>query len=42
VRGGVSGLGIVNLVAGMADLSWLLAARDRPSADGRDRAEPPL
>ena len=29
VRGGVSGLGVVNLAAGIADLSWVFAARER-------------
>lgn len=30
VRGGVSGLGVVNLVAGFADLAKALTARERP------------
>jgi hypothetical protein len=30
VRGGVSGLGVVNLVAGFADLLVALTARQRP------------
>jgi hypothetical protein len=29
VRGGVSGLGLVNLVVGFADLTLVLGARDR-------------
>ena len=31
VRGGVSGLGVVNLVAGFADLAKALTARERSS-----------
>ena len=30
VRGGVSGLGVVNLVAGFADLTVALGSRERP------------
>ena len=35
VRGGISGLGVVNLVAGLADLSRVFTTRDRVTlADG--------
>ena len=37
VRGGVSGLGVVNLVVGFADLTLVFGARDRssvPLSDG--------
>src|SRR5579862_1739433 len=36
VRGGVTGLGLVNLVAGFADLALVFAARDQelPAHDG--------
>jgi len=40
VRGGISGLGIVNIVAGFADLMWVFTARERTSLtlrDGTDR-----
>src|SRR6266852_1374472 len=40
VRGGISGLGIVNLVAGFADLMWVFTARERTRLtfrDGTDR-----
>jgi hypothetical protein len=32
VRGGVTGLGLVNLLAGLADLALLFAARERHDA----------
>jgi hypothetical protein len=32
VRGGVTGLGVVNLLAGLADLALLFAARERHDA----------
>ncbi len=35
VRGGVSGLGVVNLVAGLADLVPLFLTRDRDDAADR-------
>ena len=35
VRGGVSGLGVVNLVAGLADLVPLFLRRDRDDAADR-------
>ena len=38
VRGGVSGLGIVNLVVGFADLVVVLSARDRSSVSLGDGA----
>jgi hypothetical protein len=31
VRGAISGLGVVNLVAGFAELSWVFTARDHVS-----------
>jgi len=37
VRGGVSGLGVVNLVAGFADLTTALTARERPGVSISDR-----
>jgi len=41
VRGGISGLGVVNLVAGFADLASMFA-RPRSSLSLRDTTEPPL
>ena len=38
VRGGVSGLGIVNLVVGFAELTVVLGARDRSAVSLRDGA----
>jgi hypothetical protein len=41
VRGGVTGLGVVNLVAGFVDLALVFAARDRadaPMHDGTGRS----
>jgi len=38
VRGGVSGLGIVNLVVGFAELAVVLSARDRSSVSLGDGA----
>jgi len=42
VRGAISGLGVVNLVAGFVDLSGVIGGRDRPSGvqlgDGHGRA----
>lgn len=41
VRGAVTGLGVVNLVAGCADLAMVFAARERRDAtrpDGRERS----
>jgi len=38
VRGGVSGLGVVNLVAGFADLVVALATRERSSMSLSDRS----
>jgi hypothetical protein len=37
VRGGVSGLGVVNLAAGFADLVGALAGRERSSVSLGDR-----
>jgi hypothetical protein len=37
VRGAISGLGVVNLVAGFADLSWVFTARDHISLADRSR-----
>ena len=36
VRGGVSGLGVVNLVAGFADLAMALSTRERPGVSMGD------
>ncbi len=36
VRGGVTGLGVVNLVAGFADLALVFAARDHTDAPMHD------
>lgn len=38
VRGGVSGLGIVNLVVGFVELTVVLSARDRSGVSLRDGA----
>jgi hypothetical protein len=38
VRGGVSGLGIVNLVVGFTELTIVLSARDRSDVSLRDGA----
>jgi len=40
VRGGVSGLGVVNLVAGFADLAKALTARERSSVSIGDGTRP--
>jgi len=40
VRGAVSGLGLVNLFAGFADLAVLFAARDRGEVSLQDGAGP--
>ena len=40
VRGGVSGLGVVNLIAGFADLLLALAARESSSISLDDGAGP--
>jgi hypothetical protein len=42
VRGGVSGLGIVNLVVGFAELTVVLSARDRSGVSLGDGAGRPL
>jgi hypothetical protein len=42
VRGGVSGLGIVNLVVGFAELVGVLSARDRSGVSLGDGAGRPL
>jgi hypothetical protein len=42
VRGGVSGLGVVNLVVGFADLALVLTSRARSGVSFRDGTEPPL
>jgi hypothetical protein len=39
VRGAVTGLGVVNLVAGFADLATVFAARERRDAARPDGAE---
>lgn len=41
VRGAVTGLGVVNLVAGFADLALLFAARDRHDVSVPGGAGPP-
>ena len=38
VRGAVTGLGVVNLVAGFADLALVFSARERGDASGRPTA----
>ena len=38
VRGAVTGLGVVNLVAGFADLALVFGARERGDASGRPTA----
>jgi hypothetical protein len=40
VRGGVSGLGVVNLIAGFADLVVALTTRDRPGVSIGDGTGP--
>ena len=40
MRGAVSGLGLVNLFAGFADLAVLFAARDRGEVSLQDGAGP--
>jgi hypothetical protein len=35
VRGAITGLGVVNLVAGFADLALMFASRERGDASGR-------
>lgn len=40
VRGGVTGLGVVNLVAGFAELALVFAARDRADAPMHDSTGP--
>jgi hypothetical protein len=42
VRGGVSGLGVVNLIVGFADLTLVITSRERPGVSLGDGAEPPL
>lgn len=42
VRGAISGLGVVNLVAGFLELSLVFAARERPDVSLRDGSERPL
>jgi hypothetical protein len=41
VRGAVTGLGVVNLVAGFVDLAMVFAARARRDATGPDAAARP-
>ena len=38
LRGAVSGLGVVNLIAGFADLAYFFGPRPEP-VEGRERAE---
>ena len=42
VRGGVSGLGVVNLVVGFADLALMLTSRERSGVSVGDETRPPL
>jgi hypothetical protein len=42
VRGGISGLGVVNLVVGFADLAWVLTTRERSSVSLSDGTGRPL
>lgn len=42
VRGGISGLGVVNLIAGFADLAWVFTAREGSSLSLRDDTGPRL
>jgi hypothetical protein len=41
IRGGISGLGVVNLFAGFSELSLLFAARERDGIARQDPAETP-
>ena len=41
VRGGVSGLGVVNLAVGFADLALVLTTRERSGASLGDGSGPP-
>lgn len=40
VRGGISGLGVVNLVVGLADLTIILSSRERSTISLRDQTGP--
>ena len=42
VRGAVSGLGVVNLVVGFADLALVFTSRERSGVSVGDGAGPPL
>jgi hypothetical protein len=42
VRGGVSGLGVVNLVVGFVDLALMITSRERPGVSVSDQTGPPL
>ena len=42
VRGGVSGLGVVNLIVGFADLALVITSRERSGVSLGDGAGPPL
>jgi hypothetical protein len=41
VRGAISGLGLVNLVVGFVDLSFVFAARTRPEVTLDDGSQSP-
>ena len=42
VRGGVSGLGVVNLIVGFTDLALVITSRERSDMSVGDGAGPPL
>jgi hypothetical protein len=42
VRGGITGLGVVNLIVGFVDLAIVIAARERSGVTLQDRPERPL
>jgi hypothetical protein len=42
VRGGVSGLGVVNLIVGFTDLALVITSRERSDMSLGDGTRPPL
>jgi hypothetical protein len=42
VRGAITGLGVVNLIAGFIDLAFVFAARDRSDVGVQDGSGPSL
>jgi hypothetical protein len=42
VRGGITGLGVVNLIVGFVDLAIVISTRERSTVSIRDRTERPL